>query len=136
MRLVRKPTSTAETANRKKKDEPIRPNCSGFKPSSAMIGWAARPTTTLSAKLISMNRNRSPVIGQAPFKGRSAVVMRRFSLSPFAGVVRPLRQVQSAGRKAGKRKGALLAERPFRFSDARLLDERALAVLERTVGLV
>ena len=42
-RLVMKPTTTPEIANRKKNDEPSRPNCSGLSFSSAMIGWAARP---------------------------------------------------------------------------------------------
>jgi hypothetical protein len=69
-RLVMKPTITAERANRKKNDEPIKPNCSGFRFRSAMIGCAASPTTTLSAKFISMNRKISAVMPHAPFSGR------------------------------------------------------------------
>jgi len=69
-RLVMKPTTMPEIANRKKNDEPSRPNCSGLSFSSAMIGWAARPTTTLSAKLMSMNRRSRAVMPHAPLRGR------------------------------------------------------------------
>src|SRR6516164_4690960 len=65
-RLTMKPTTMAEMENRKKKDEPSRPNCSGSSFSSFMIGTPARPTTILSAKLTSMNRNSRKVILQAP----------------------------------------------------------------------
>jgi hypothetical protein len=44
---------------------------SGDRFSSSEMGPLARPTTTLSPKLISMKRNKSPVIFQAPFSGRS-----------------------------------------------------------------
>ena len=58
-------------AERKKKDEPTSPNCSGVRCRSAISGWAASPTTTLSAKLMSMNRKRRAVMPQAPLRGRS-----------------------------------------------------------------
>jgi hypothetical protein len=81
-RLVMKPTTTAEIANKKKNDEPIRPNCSGESFRSAMIGWAASPTTTLSAKLISMKRKSRAVMPQAPLRGRSCSVT--FGVAPLA----------------------------------------------------
>ena len=62
-----KPTTMAEIENRKKNEEPSRPNCSGSSFSSVMIGTPARPTTILSAKFTSMNRNSRNVIVQAPF---------------------------------------------------------------------
>src|SRR3569833_1957586 len=65
--LTMKPTTIAEIENRKKNDEPSRPNCSGSSFSSVMIGTPARPTTILSAKITSMIRNRINVTVQAPF---------------------------------------------------------------------
>src|ERR1700731_2972419 len=65
-RLTMKPTTMAEIENRKKNEEPSRPNCSGWSFSSVMIGTPASPTTILSAKLTSMNRNSRNVIFQAP----------------------------------------------------------------------
>src|SRR5215469_6265608 len=62
-----KPTTTAESENRKKKEEPKKPNCAGSSFSSVMIGTPARPTTILSAKFTTMNRNSRNVIFQAPF---------------------------------------------------------------------
>jgi hypothetical protein len=70
-RLARKPPTTPATANRKKNEEPSNPNWSGVSFSSSMIGLAARPTTTLSAKLISMKRKTRAVMPQAPLRGRS-----------------------------------------------------------------
>ena len=50
-------TTTAETADRKKNDEPTScPKSRGESFSSSMIGLAASPTTILSAKFISMKR--------------------------------------------------------------------------------
>ena len=70
-RLATKPTTTAETADRKKNDEPTScPKSRGESFSSSMIGLAASPTTILSAKLISMKRKISAVMPQAPFSGR------------------------------------------------------------------
>src|SRR5262249_2135321 len=64
--LTMKPTTMAEMENSKKKDEPSKPNCSGSSFRSVMIGTPASPTTTLSAKFTSMNRNRRKVMVQAP----------------------------------------------------------------------
>jgi hypothetical protein len=64
-RLATKPTRIAESENRKKKLDPTSPNCLGVSSSSCMIGTAARPTTALSAKLSSMQRNKRPVIVHA-----------------------------------------------------------------------
>jgi hypothetical protein len=64
-RLTIKPVTTAETANSRKKLEPSRPNSRGLRRSSSMIGTAAMPMTALSAKLITMNRNKSATISQA-----------------------------------------------------------------------
>src|SRR4051812_48265740 len=66
-RLTMNPTTTAAIENRKKKDEPSRPNCSGSSFNSVMIGTPARPTTILSAKFTSMNKNSRNVIRHAPF---------------------------------------------------------------------
>src|SRR6195952_5803416 len=74
-RLTMKPTTMAETENRKKNEEPSRPNCSGSSFNSVMIGTPARPTTILSAKFTSMNRNRRKVILQAPFGVGCAVMV-------------------------------------------------------------
>ncbi len=65
--LTMKPTTMAEIENRKKNEEPSRPNCSGSSFKSVMIGTPARPTTILSAKFTSMNRNRRKVTVQACF---------------------------------------------------------------------
>src|SRR3954470_6599106 len=65
--LTMKPTTIAETENSRKNDEPSVPNCSGSSFISVMIGTPARPTTILSAKFTSMNRNSRNVIFQAPF---------------------------------------------------------------------
>ena len=75
MRLTMKPTTMAEIENRKKNEEPSRPNCSGSSFSSVMIGTPARPTTILSAKFTSMKRNRRNVIFQAPFGVGCAVMV-------------------------------------------------------------
>src|SRR5437762_11241271 len=56
----------AEIENRKKNEEPSKPNCSGSSFISVMIGTPARPTTILSAKFTSMKRNSRNVIFQAP----------------------------------------------------------------------
>src|ERR1700739_842956 len=64
-----KPVTTPDTAYRKKKLEPTRPNWLGVNPKSFMIGTAARPITALSAKLISINTNRRRTITQAYFDG-------------------------------------------------------------------
>ena len=81
MRLTMKPTTMAEIENRKKNEEPSKPNCSGESFSSSMIGAPARPTTILSAKFTSMNRNSRKVIFQAPFLWAS--VARSWLVSPF-----------------------------------------------------
>src|SRR5262245_47609552 len=65
-RLTMKPTTMAEIENRKKNEDPRKPNCSGVSFSSSMIGAPARPTTILSAKFTSMKRNSRKVIVQAP----------------------------------------------------------------------
>src|ERR1700754_606581 len=64
--LTMKPTMMAEIENSRKKEEPSWPNCSGSSFRSFMIGTPARPTTILSAKFTSMNRNKRKVIFQAP----------------------------------------------------------------------
>src|SRR5436190_13141491 len=64
----------AAVENRKKNDDPSRPNSSGSSFNSVMIGTPARPTTILSAKFTSMKRNRRNVIFQAPL-GVGWVVM-------------------------------------------------------------
>src|SRR5580698_3435949 len=74
MRLVTKPTVTADTANRKKNDEPTQPNCRGVRCSSSIIGGPTMLSTTLSAKLISMKRKSRAVMPHAPFSGRSCTV--------------------------------------------------------------
>ena len=66
-RLTMKPTTIAAIENSRKKEEPSRPNASGSSLRSVMIGTPASPTTILSAKLTTMNRNRRKVILQAPF---------------------------------------------------------------------
>src|SRR5262249_9160770 len=66
-RLTMKPTTMAAIENRRKNDEPSRPNCEASSLSSVMIGTAARPTTILSAKFTSMKRNSKKVMPQAPF---------------------------------------------------------------------
>ena len=74
-RLTMKPTTMAEIENRKKNEEPSRPNCSGSSFSSVMIGTPARPTTILSAKFTSMKRNSRNVIFQAPLGVGCAVMV-------------------------------------------------------------
>src|SRR5436190_17437647 len=74
----------AAVENRKKNDDPSRPNCSGSSFNSVMIGTPARPTTILSAKLTSMNKNRRNVMSQAPL-GVGCAVMVSPGLS-FAGL--------------------------------------------------
>src|SRR5258708_37849613 len=81
-RLTMKPTTMAEIENRKKNEEPSRPNCSGCSFNSSMTGAPPRPTTILSAKFTSMNRNSRNVIFQAPLGvslGVGCVVMTGFS---------------------------------------------------------
>ena len=73
--LTMKPTMMAEIENRKKNEEPSWPNCSGSSFNSVMIGTPARPTTILSAKFTSMNRNSRKVIFQAPFGVACAVML-------------------------------------------------------------
>src|SRR5947209_18433389 len=65
--LTMNPTMMAEIENNRKNEEPSWPNCSGSSFSSVMIGTPARPTTILSAKFTSMNRNSRNVMLQAPF---------------------------------------------------------------------
>ena len=77
MRLTMKPTTMAEIENRKKNEEPSKPNCSGESFNSSMIGAPARPTTILSAKFTSMNRKSRNVIFQAPL-GVACAVMSAF----------------------------------------------------------
>jgi hypothetical protein len=80
-RLTMKPTTMAEIENRRKNEEPSTPNCSGDSFNSSMIGAPARPTTILSAKFTSMNRNSRKVIFQAPFRvpwGVGCAVMAGF----------------------------------------------------------
>jgi hypothetical protein len=81
-RLTMKPTTIAEIENKKKNEEPRKPNCSGESFSSSMIGAPARPTTILSAKFTSMNRNSRNVIFQAPF-GVACAVMAVFPVCPY-----------------------------------------------------
>src|SRR5256885_14090465 len=82
MRLTMKPTTMAEIENRTKNEEPSRPNCSGDSFNSSMIGAPARPTTILSAKFTSMNRNSRKVIFQAPL-GVGCAVMAGFPVYLF-----------------------------------------------------
>src|SRR5260370_26428636 len=77
--LGTKPSSTAEIGNSRKNAEPIRPNCSGLSFSSATSGWAARPSTALSAKLMNMKRKIRAVMPQAPGRGRSWTVTLRMA---------------------------------------------------------
>src|SRR5436190_4581398 len=128
--LLRKQTATAETANRKKNDEPIRPNCLGSRPSSFMIGCAASPTTTLSAKLISMKRKSRAVMPHAPFSGRST--SGRSCTVTSASL--PWCRIKAGARC--KEKGASRRPSPIRWRKSSALHERALALVERTVGLV
>src|SRR3954463_10874925 len=76
-RLAMKPTTMAEIANRRKNEEPRKPNCSGESFSSSIIGAPPRPTTILSAKFTSMNRNSRKVIFHAPL-GVGCAVMAGF----------------------------------------------------------
>src|SRR6266702_650822 len=88
-RLTMKPTTIAAIENSKKNEEPSRPNASGSSLSSVMIGTPARPTTILSAKFTTMNRNRRKVIFQAPL-GVSLGVGSAFMIGSrivFAGSV-------------------------------------------------
>src|SRR5882724_9865854 len=86
MRLTMKPTTIAEIENRKKKEEPSRPNCSGSSFRSVVIGTPARPTTILSAKFTSMKRNSREVIFQAPLGvGCAAMIPPRRSLPVGSG---------------------------------------------------
>src|SRR5205085_1459510 len=64
--LTTKPTTMAEIENSRKNEEPSVPNCSASSFNSVMIGTPARPTTILSAKFTSMNRNKRNVIFHAP----------------------------------------------------------------------
>src|SRR5215212_416440 len=75
--LTMNPTTMAEIENSRKNEDPSRPNCSGESFSSSMIGAPARPTTILSAKFTSMNRNSRKVIFQAPL-GVGCAVMAGF----------------------------------------------------------
>src|ERR1700694_3326083 len=81
------PTTMAEIENRKKNEEPSSPNCSGSSFISVMIGTPARPTTILSAKFTSMNRNSKKVIFQAPLGVGSAVMVSPDDL--LALLIRP-----------------------------------------------
>src|SRR5260221_689973 len=74
-----RPTTMAEIENRKKNEEPSVPNCSASSFISVMIGTPARPTTILSAKFTSMNRNSRNVIFHAPLGVGCAVKLA----SPF-----------------------------------------------------
>src|ERR1700745_3857002 len=65
-RFARNPTTTAEIENRKKKLDPSKPNSLGVRLRSLMIGAAASPTTVLSAKLMSMKKNKAVVMVHAP----------------------------------------------------------------------
>ena len=80
-RLTMKPTTIAEMENRKKNEEPSRPNCSGSSFSSVMIGTPARPTTILSAKFTSMNKNSRNVIFQAPLGVGCVAILSPVSLT-------------------------------------------------------
>ncbi len=120
-RLVMKPTTMAERANRKKNDEPISPNCSGESFSSAMIGWAASPTTTLSAKLISMKRKIRAVMPHAPFSGRSWTVTGALLPSPVEPGLEAMRQEPAMPRKDGAHR---LTEVRGPIPDDKILRER------------
>ena len=71
-RLTTKPVTTAEIEKSRKKLEPTIPNCFGVKLSSVMIGTPASPIMALSAKLISMKKNRRAMIFHAPFSESNA----------------------------------------------------------------
>src|SRR5437763_10688908 len=101
MRLTIKPTTMAEIENRKKNEEPSRPNCSGSSLSSVMIGTPARPTTILSAKFTSMNRNSRKVIFHAPFGVGCALMVE-----PPKLVFSALRPCDQAGHNATRCIGA------------------------------
>src|SRR3954454_9574786 len=100
-RLTMKPTTTAAIENRKKNDEPSRPNCSGSSFNSVMIGTPARPTTILSAKFTSMNRNSRKVIFHAPFGVGCALMVE-----PPKLVFSALRPCDRAGHNATRCIGA------------------------------
>ena len=97
--LTMKPTMMAEIENSRKNEEPSWPNCSASSLRSFMIGTPARPTTILSAKFTSMNRNRRKVIFQAPFGVGSAVIIGsldqlacRNGLAAMLAMAVPIRQ--------------------------------------------
>jgi hypothetical protein len=100
MRLTINPTTMAEIENRKKNEEPSRPNCSGSSFSSVMIGTPARPTTILSAKFTSMKRNSRNVIFQAPL-GVGCTIMVVPSLSLFLAQLERGRPDATQGLSAG-----------------------------------
>src|ERR1041385_4315877 len=79
--LTMKPTMMAEIEKSRKKEEPSSPNCAASSLRSVMIGTPARPTTILSAKFTSMNRNSRKVICQAPL-GVGCPVMTGFPVYP------------------------------------------------------
>src|SRR3954467_381278 len=87
-RLTMKPTTMAEIENRKKNEEPRKPNCSGSSFKSVLIGTPARLTTILSAKLTTMNRNRRKVIFQAPFGVGNALIIGSLASWPVATALR------------------------------------------------
>ncbi|MCY1456172.1 hypothetical protein D9M71_733720 [compost metagenome] len=67
LRLARKPPSTAESENSQCKAPPIRPNSAGLSCSSAIIGTATRPMTTLSRKFTNIITANSAAMVQAAF---------------------------------------------------------------------
>src|SRR3954465_14079178 len=94
--LTMKPTTMAEIENNRKNEEPSVPNCSASSFNSVMIGTPARPTTILSAKFTSMNRNKRNVIFQAPL-GVTCSVMAGSPNFVVADTARPALSDASRG---------------------------------------
>src|SRR5258707_15503227 len=65
-----------------------------------MIGWAASPTTTSSAKFMSMKRKISAVMPHAPLSGRSCPVTCSYLYARWIGLM-SMRQERRPGRKDG-----------------------------------
>src|SRR4030095_10752893 len=75
--------------NNRKKEEPSWPNCSASSLRSFMMGTPASPTTILSAKFTSMNRNSRKVIFHAPFGVGCAFIVLLPKASCLACLTRP-----------------------------------------------
>jgi hypothetical protein len=67
-----RPTAMPESENSTKNALPTRPNWACVSCMSCIIGIATRPSTALSAKLISMNRNSEATMTQRRVRERSS----------------------------------------------------------------